>query len=251
MKFSIVVCTYNSERFLSECLQSIERQTNTDFEVIVVDGYSSDKTLKIVSQFKLPTVRIVQRKPKGISAAMNIGYKNAKGDYVLFIHSDDRLNGQTVLDRIDRWLRMNPIDWAYGKIKVIDERGKRVGIFPTRKVWLVANRWILKYFNYIPHQAVVMKRSILKKAGGFDESLKSQMDYDLWLRLVKNTGFKYMDICVSNFRIHEGATSSSSKNRDMNQGLTRKVQRRHLSDTEYLVARLTNYLIEKMNRMYR
>lgn len=253
MRFSIVVCTKNSERFVNECLLSLSRQKYKDFEVVVIDAYSEDGTIKIVERYKKKLkMRIYKQKPRGISAAMNGGIKKTKGEYVLIIHSDDSLNNDKVLKKIDKWLDKNEeLDWAYGQIQAIEVDGKAVGIFPTRKIWQLANKEILKFFNFVPHQAVVMKKEVFDKYGYFDEEMKTKMDWEMWLRLADKTKFKYMDILVSNFRMHSGATSSGEKNKEMNLGFQAETQKKYLSQWEWWVASALNWFIAKMNRMYR
>ena len=88
-KLSIVIPVYNTEKYLKKCLDSIFSQTFKDFEVICVDDGSTDNSLEVLKQF--PLVRIIKKQNKGSGAARNIALACTKGEYVLFVDSDDWL----------------------------------------------------------------------------------------------------------------------------------------------------------------
>ena len=92
MKFSILVPVYNVEKYLPECLESIENQTYRDFEVILVDDGSNDRSGEICDQFKERTTTnttVLHKENQGLISARRIGINNAKGEYCIFCDSDD------------------------------------------------------------------------------------------------------------------------------------------------------------------
>ncbi|MFM8316401.1 MAG: glycosyltransferase, partial [Deltaproteobacteria bacterium] len=98
--FSIVTCTFNSEKYLRENIASVESQSYRNFEHIFIDAFSNDETTKIIEDYKkrLPNnVRLYRSPPKGISNAMNEGIDLAQGKVILHLHSDDRLDSDAVL----------------------------------------------------------------------------------------------------------------------------------------------------------
>jgi len=101
MKFSVIVPIYNVEAYLDDCLESLQKQNYTDFEVICVNDGSNDRSRKILSEWddKFPQMRIIDRENGGLSAARNTGLKAAKGDYIVFIDSDDWVE-PTMLSRL-------------------------------------------------------------------------------------------------------------------------------------------------------
>lgn len=87
---SIIVPTYNNEKYLANCIDSLLAQTFQDFEVIVVDDGSTDQTIKLLKAFKTnPRIRVHSQPNSGISAARNQGLKLSRGKFISFVDSDD------------------------------------------------------------------------------------------------------------------------------------------------------------------
>lgn len=254
--FSIITCTYNSERFVRHTIRSVSRQSNPHFEHIFVDGRSTDKTIDYITKYKARfphQVRLYRSQAKGIANAMNLGIRKAKGKYIIHLHSDDYFYDKSVLSRVENYLLKEPqLDWVYGQINVIEQDGNSIGKFP--RIWVLQQgyRYLLMFINFIPHQAVFVKRSVFKKYGNFDESFHTNMDQDLWLRLNYRTAWGYMPITVSNYRVHRNSQSSSKVNFRLNRVEYRKVQDKYLSNIiERTIARIINILEENINRVTR
>lgn len=246
--FSIITCTKNSEKYLPACLSSLASQNFTDYEHIVIDGYSVDKTLSLIPK----TSHVYQVKPSGISTSMNEGIKRARGQYLYFLHSDDALCDSKVLSDVAGYLRSHPsLDWAYGQIQVIDENSKNIGIFPKYKIFQLASSYLLKFFNFIPHQATFVKKSVFDKYGSFDTSLKTVMDYSYWLKICKATRWSYMSLIVANYRIHQDAQSSALSRLSSNQQESQDVQNKYLNPVERSLSQLFNLIISKVNKTTR
>ena len=103
-KFSIIVPVYNVEKYIKKCLDSIFAQTEKDFEVIVVNDGTKDNSMDIVKDYK---VTIINQENQGLSAARNNGLKKARGDYIIFLDSDDYLEKDT-LKEIKKSLTNDP-----------------------------------------------------------------------------------------------------------------------------------------------
>lgn len=105
MKFSIIICSYNSENTLSRCLHSIEAQTYADYEVVFIDDGSQDKSKEIVDKSNISNkIRYYYQKNSGISVARNNGIKKASGKYLLFLDADDTINCD-LLKKLDEYLK--------------------------------------------------------------------------------------------------------------------------------------------------
>lgn len=249
---SVITCTKNSSQFLENSLKSVSDQTFTRFEHIIVDAQSTDDTLSIISQYQNRLhsykTRLLSQKAMGISAAMNLGVKHSRGDYIYFLHSDDTLFNNNVLEEVSKYLQKNVnLEWVYGQINVIDKFGNSLGIFPRYKLFQRPSYKLLSYYNYIPHQAVFIKRDVFTEYGYFDTNLSTVMDYDYWLRVANKTHWSYMPIKVANYRVHDDAQSSSRDNSKSNREEYLNVQNRNRNILGRVLLYFLNPLISIMN----
>jgi len=210
--FSIITCTKNSERYLRQNIDSVTSQTFKDYEHIFIDGKSNDNTLMLINEYFRGNDKVgkFSYPPRGISNAFNHGIDHSSGKFLIFLNSDDYLCDRHVLNNIYSFLNTNPdLDWIYGKICEVNGKNTAMGIFPKYKVFHRNNYFLLKFFNYIPHQAVIINKVIFEEYGKFDEHIKYMMDYEYWLRIGKLTKWKFINIEVTNYRYWDGGRSSS------------------------------------------
>src|SRR3989344_7166040 len=223
---SIITCTLNSEKYLKENIKSVGEQSFKDFEHIFIDGYSSDRTLKIIGQYKKGknNIHLHKQKPTGISSAMNAGIMKAKGDYIMHLHSDDKLASKVSLKREAVLAkRENCPDMLIGKIIEINAEGKALGKFPPAWIFNLPDNF-LNFVNFIPHQGVIMKRSIFLRYDKFDSKYKYCMDYDLWLRVYKDIRKIFLDYPISKYRVHDLANSFNKAHTEKIREEYKKVQ---------------------------
>lgn len=109
MKFSLIVPVYNVEKYLDKCLSSIFLNTFKDFEVVIVNDGTTDNSEEIINKYlkKYKNITYIKQKNKGLSSARNEGVKKAKGDYLLFIDSDDYIE-KDMLETLNNNLNDNP-----------------------------------------------------------------------------------------------------------------------------------------------
>jgi glycosyltransferase involved in cell wall biosynthesis len=259
-KFSIITCTFNSVDYLKRNIDSVIEQEFKNFEHIFIDGFSTDGTLGILEEYrkKFPDkVKVFKYKANGISNAMNLGIKHSNGEYLIHLHSDDLFYDKFVLTDVDSYLKENDFDWIYGRILIRNQDSSKVGVYPNKKIFYndnnsILGKYILKFHNYIPHQAVFIKKEVFDKHGLFDESLKSAMDPDLWLRIRNKTKWSYLNKTISNFYLREDAQSSGKKNMKRNKKDHWIVQKRYLNKIETIFAFLINIVISfKSKKNYR
>lgn len=222
---SVITCTYNSEKYLEENVQSVQAQTFTNFEHIFIDGYSKDNTLSILKKYKgnNNNVQIYKQKPMGISAAMNEGINKASGRYILHLHSDDKLADKNSLKNAAQLLSTGKYDMVIGKIVEINEDGKSFGSFPPRWVFNTPNIF-LNFLNFIPHQGVFLSKEVFEKEGLFDTKYKYCMDYDMWLRIYKKIRTISLEYPISKYRVHSKANSANKEHAKQISIEYRKVQ---------------------------
>lgn len=241
--FSIITCTYNADEYLKNNVQSVEQQTFKNYEHLFIDAFSKDKTVSIIKNYQKRDIRakLSQSKAKGIANAMNLGIKHAKGKYLIHLHADDLFHDKSVLSDVHNFLSLHPqYDWIYGQISVFKNSTSLGYVFPGFKPFQLSWGYLLKFVDFIPHQAVFIKKSVFGKFGGFDEFNPSAMDYDLWLRIRNVTKWKYYNRVISNFRIHSGSKSTGLENFENHIKTRNGVQRRYANLFEYALIWLLN-----------
>jgi glycosyltransferase involved in cell wall biosynthesis len=214
MLVTVITCVKNGEDFLEQCLNSVETQTYKNVEHIIVDGFSTDKSIEIIQNYMKrnegKSIKLVQAPPKGISNAMNIGIDNATGDIVHFLHHDDYYISSNSIERAAKIFKNNPNhEWVIGNI-VVEINGE---IREFKKNINKKNlERMMSMFNWIPHENTFVKREIFKKYGCFREDLKQTMDYEFWLRFMDKTEPVMVDESFTVFIIHPHSTSSNPSN---------------------------------------
>lgn len=180
MKISVITATYNSAQTLKDTIKSLNIQDYPDIEYIIVDGVSTDSTLKIVEQYGHRVTTLISQKDNGIYDALNKGIALATGDVVGFLHSDDLFADDKVLSRIAAEFSKESIDAIYGDLHYVSK-------FDTTKI---IRRWISGNFNRSkfskgwmpPHPTFYMKHEKYMCLGGFDLNFSISADYDSILR---------------------------------------------------------------------
>jgi glycosyltransferase involved in cell wall biosynthesis len=220
MRLSIITCTKNSEKYLGYLINSIRKQNYTSMEHIFVDGDSKDETLKILGEYSRKSsypVKVFKRKPKGISDAMNYGFKKSSGDVVVFVQSDDTLYGRDTLKIIMNKLENSRRGVLIGKCFYINERNEIIAERPKKIFFLffrIFPKFFIKKTNFVSHSSVYIKRKILEKEKEvYNLKLRFTMDYELWLRLFKKNKIIFLYKKISCFRYYSQGLSSNPKNK--------------------------------------
>lgn len=219
--FSIIIPTYNSYNSISECLKSLINQSYQDFEVIIVDGLSTDDTLLTIENHQDSRIKIYSEKDNGIYDAMNKGIALAKGEWLYFLGSDDTLYEPNTIKKVFQHIVDANTDIVYGNI--ISERFNGVygGEFNANKI----------FYQNICHQAIFFKATVFKKIGLFDLKYRSQADWDhnmKWLAS-KNMVKLHIDQIIAEYA--DGGFSSQGE------------------DLVFQKHKLSNYLIYNKNGM--
>lgn len=223
MKVSIITCTWDSEPWIAQCIESVRNQDHDDIEHIFVDGGSTDGTLERIALLAGQS-QVLHGIRGGISHAMNVGAQAASGELIAHLHGDDAYTGPQVVSRVVRAFERQPQAlWLYGKCRYIIDGQMRDNDFVTRPYSLHA----LRRGNLIPHPAAFVRRSAFLDCGGFDTSCRYAMDYDLWLRLAAMGPPIQLDEYLAAFRFHENSRSTRNVWACHNEFL--KVQFRHAS----------------------
>jgi glycosyltransferase involved in cell wall biosynthesis len=196
--FSIIIPTLNSESVIAAALKSVLGQTYSRFEIVVQDGGSTDNTVKIISSFDDPRIRIFQEHDSGIYDAMNKGLSKARGEWLMFLGSDDTLYSNTVLERISNYI-CGEEQILYGNVISSRFNGKYDGEFSKEKIRI----------KNICHQSIFYHRSVFEKIGIFNVRFRTHADWEHNLRWFFSPKIfkRYLDLTIANYS--DGGYSSS------------------------------------------
>jgi glycosyltransferase involved in cell wall biosynthesis len=208
-KVSIAIPAYNAMDYLPETLESVLAQTFTDFEVLVVNDGSTDRTAEWVSQLTDPRVKLISQTNQGLAAARNTGIAHARGEYIAFLDADD-LWEPTKLEKQVRVLEENPeVGLVYTWMALINETGESTGrVFQNHAEGNIWEKLIES--NIVGCGSVAMvRRSCFETLGGFDQNLRSFVeDWDMWLRIAFYHPFKVVKEPLVYYR--QRSTSASN-----------------------------------------
>ena len=207
MNISIVIVVFNGVEYIQDTIESILNQSYSNFELIIIDGGSTDKTIDKIKSFNSPKIRWISEPDKGISDAFNKGIKLATGDYINFQGDGDGfINSSSISDLFSSLdLKEKPI--VCGNIQRIDIKGN---LLYKTKIKKRFDKKSLLFKMSLPHQGLFIPKEFFAKYGEFDLNNKYCMDYELLLRSYNNfPKVITKDLVVSNWRadgLGEGKT---------------------------------------------
>ncbi len=209
---SIVVPCYNTERFLAEALQTSLDQTHPPLEIIVVDDGSTDGSAKVAAQF--PTVRYIHQKNQGVSAARNTGFRECRGEFVIFHDADDRLAPDALEIGIRAHEQHPGCGFVYGFSQTIDPQGRfqegQIHGKPIGGADRMENAGyasLLAGNGMVPPAVAMFRRAVLEKVGCFDPNLRLAEDHDVYLRVAREFPIFCHNTIVLEYRHHDNNTS--------------------------------------------
>ena len=193
MKISIVIATFNSENYIENCIKSTINQTSNKFEIIIIDGNSTDNTNKIISKYKDHISVHISEPDDGIYDAWNKGLNNSSSDWIMFVGSDDILKKNAIenyIEYIDGHSSEN-LEYISAKVNLVDNRGNI-----TRTV---GEKWKFtkfRRFMNVAHSASIHHVSLFEKYGQYDTTYKIAGDYELLLRAKGELKAGFMDFVM-------------------------------------------------------
>ncbi len=199
---SIITVCYHAESLLAQTLQSAVDQTFQDFELLIVDGGSTDNTVAIARKFQSHIGTLISEPDKGIYDAMNKGVLAAKGDWLYFLNAGDSFFNNHVLADLFADQKQEEVDFIYAKVQTQNE--------PTGINYL--NGKPVKFSDFyshypICHQATFVRKRLFDQIGYFDLKYPLVADSEWFIRIFKNRGLhtQFMDRVIAYYDI-QGAT---------------------------------------------
>lgn len=180
MKVTLLTVTFNSEKYLEECINSVIDQTYNDIEHIVIDAVSTDGTLNIIRKYKEHIHRFVSEKDHGMYDAINKGISMATGDIVGILNSDDKLSSNDVIEDIVRCFNDEQVDAVYGDLVYVEQ----LNLTNVLRYWkgVTYKRFRFNYGWMPAHPTFYVRRSLFAELGGYESHYYTAADYEFMTR---------------------------------------------------------------------
>ena len=212
MKVTLITATYNSEKYLEDCIVSVINQQYKNIEHIVIDGKSKDGTVSIIKKYESHIAKWISETDRGMYDAINKGMEMATGDVIGILNSDDVLNNdQVVLDIVKHFLEQKT-DAVYGDLEYVSQHD----VNKVFRIWkglpYKRNRFRL---GWMPaHPTFYFKRALLEKYGGYETHYFTAADYELMTRYLyqHKVSASYLPKLIVRMRVG-GASNKNLKQR--------------------------------------
>ncbi|WP_051185151.1 glycosyltransferase [Desulfatiglans anilini] len=205
MKVSVIMPVYNRERYVCQAIESVLQQIYKDFELIVIDDGSTDRSADLIASFSDSRLHYLRQRHSGISAAMNHGLQVASGQYIARLDSDDVWLPQMLASQVAILEKETDIGVVYAKAQQIDETGNRMREVRGKAMHFTGDSLkSILFEDFTCNITVVARRGCFALAGRYDTSLYGNEDWDMWLRIAKHCKFKFNDQILAFFRSHSG-----------------------------------------------
>ena len=215
-KVSVIMPAYNVAPYLEEALQSVFAQSFTDYEIVVVDDGSTDNTLSLARSFE-PRIRVLTKTNTGPSAARNLGFQHAQGEYLAWLDSDD-LWHQDFLQTQVALLDAHPaVALVYTESRVFIQQGTQRVVIDKIGYTVKPDLKLLLYGDCVPTSSIVMRRRCYEELGDMNESLIRAEDHEYLMRLAYRYELAGVARPLAYYRLR--ADSLVGDNRDIDRGV--------------------------------
>lgn len=225
MKVSIITIVFNNKDCISSCIESVLSQTYSNIEHIIIDGNSTDGTQQIIEKYRNDIAYYISEKDNGLYNALNKGIRQATGDIIGLLHSDDLFYNNDTISQIVKTFEKNDADLVYANGQYVDKQNikhvKRIyKSKPFRKRYLSV--------GWIPlHTTIYVKKEVFEEYGLYNESYTIASDYDISIRWFKNDKIKkyFLNQWVVKMRLGGKSTSAQLQKKKSTEDL--KIIREH------------------------
>jgi|SRR5579859_2638403 len=214
-KVSVVMAVYNGERYLAAAVESILRQSFSDFEFVIVDDGSTDGTPAMLNAWAAQDSRVVlvhNETNRGMAASLNRGLAAARGAYVARQDADDLSEPTRLAEQVPVLDARPEVGLVSCWVNLIDGAGQPLAYHPFPD--LAGNTQIqaaLLAADCLCHGSVMFRRKLVEQLGSYDEQLEGTEDYDLWLRFAEVTQFEEVPQYLYRYRSHPSAFSEARR----------------------------------------
>lgn len=208
-KISIITVTYNSEKYITDCIRSVNIQTYKNIEHIFIDGCSKDKTLNVIKTFSERPNLILSEPDKGIYDAMNKGISLASGDIVGILNSDDLYDNKNIIEEVAKNFKSfsgHNILWGDLNYVAKNNTNKPLRIWQSR----ILKKDDLLKGKIAPHPTFFIRKKLFTKIGLYDLSMPLAADFDFMKRCLIHENYKAIYVPKKFIKMRVGGVTSSS-----------------------------------------
>lgn len=218
-KVSVIVLSYNHEKFITQTIESVLNQTFQDFEIIVVDDCSTDNSVAAIKKIHDPRIKLfVHSKNQGCYATHNDAIGKASGEYTSLINSDDIWEKDKLAKQLAYFDKHSNIDVVLTKVTLIDDDGNTLqsnepNIFDVKN--RTSAEWLNRFFttgNCLCHPSSMFRKKVYDEVGLYQKNFGLLGDFDMWTRVCQKHEIHILDEHLIKFRLLQNGQNASSEN---------------------------------------
>ena len=210
-KVTVLMSVYNGQKYLREAINSILNQTFKDFEFIIIDDCSIDKTKDIILSYKDSRIRFIENKKNiGLTKSLNKGLKIARGKYIARMDVDDISMPERVEKQISFLDKHKDIAVVGSWIEIINMESSRAYVLKNDCNPAII-KWTHIFKNQITHSSAFFRKEIIKKIGHYNEKYKYAQDFDFWFRISRKYKIANIPKVLVKYRIHSKSVTETPK----------------------------------------
>jgi len=241
---TVLMSVYNGEKYLREAIDSILNQTFTDFEFLIVNDGSTDRTAEILQSYDDPRIIIVDNEKNiGLTKSLNIGLRMARGEYIARMDADD----MSMPDRLEKEVEFLETHRDYAVVgsfaKILNEDSEVIS-FMDRPIEDAQIREFFRRDNCIAHGSAMIRMRCLLDVEFYDESIARAQDYDLWLRLSEKYRLANIPKYLYMWRKHDEQIEAKHI-REQKISVVLAMVKNNIVDVEQATRLFINLLVEK------
>jgi len=203
-KISIVTPSYNQKDYLEECICSVLDQGYPNLEYIIMDGGSTDGSVKIIKKYAKYLAYWQSGPDGGQYAAINEGFKRTTGEIMTWLNSDDKFHPDAFRIVASIFIYRKDVEWIMGHPNTFNEQGQQSWIANARPLWS-REKYLKKEYKFIQQEGTFWRRSLWEKAGAtLQTDLELAGDLELWARFFRFTQLYNIDALIAGYRYHLG-----------------------------------------------
>ncbi|HEY9670897.1 MAG TPA: glycosyltransferase family 2 protein [Waterburya sp.] len=222
-KVSVIIPVYGVEKYITATVQSVLNQTYSNFELLIIDDESPDRTIEICQQFTDPRIKIIHQKNRGLAGARNTGIRHAEGDYIALLDGDDLWLPHKLEKHVEHLETSPTVGVSFSCSAFIDEAGNSLGLYQQPKLTGITIPHLLCRNPISNGSAPVIRREVFEAIKFqdnlygtvedfyFDDRFRASEDIECWFRIAIQTDWQIEGIpeALTLYRVNSGGLSAN------------------------------------------